>query len=259
MDSIYPCPPAATATPSAERWPKAALPRHGQRRGAAAGLLLTFLTFGIPAAARAESGQAALHTAVVARLAEARAREAREREERAAKAREREARERAEAARKAREREARERAEAERREREKKERIANNIVRDLRKARAMAENEREARARRAEEERRARTLANEQAKKDIETLVNDWLATMRVKKPCGRFWYSGNDAEQLFSVVDWKVFDVEANATNGSGKAIVNIDSSNKGGQPIRVTWTVTVRKEGGAWKIYSIEDHSAQ
>ena len=140
-----------------------------------------------------------------------------------------------------------------------KERIANNIVRDLRQARTLAENEREARARRAEEERRARTLADELAKKGIETLINDWLATMRVKKPCDRFWYGGDDKTQLYSVVEWKVLDVDADATNGSGKAIVNIDSSNKGGQPIRVTWTVTARKKGDAWKIYSMEDHSAQ
>lgn len=259
MDSIYPCPPAATATLPARRWPKAALPCHGQRRGAAAGLLLTFLAFGIPVAARAESGQAALHTAVVARLAEARAREAREREARAREAREREKRAAEAREREAREREARERAEAERREREKKERLVNNIVRDLRQARALAEKEREARARRAEEARRARMLANEQAKKNIETLVNDWLATMRIKKPCDRFWYGGDAKTLLYSVVDWKIFNVEADAAEGSGTAIVKIDSSNKGGQPIRENWTVTARKEGGAWKIYSVEDHSAQ
>ncbi len=118
----------------------------------------------------------------------------------------------------------------------------------------------EERKRKEEEARKAKIISDnlslrgyENIYKDIKALIDCWLTDMSKGKPTGRYWHNNKIGEELFNVDTWSIkYDVEDfKPPQSMYRVPVNVNSTNRAGLPIRVTWFVTVITDDGLiWKI---------
>jgi hypothetical protein len=96
--------------------------------------------------------------------------------------------------------------------------------------------------------------------RDGKHVVNAWLETQKAGRSGDDLWHDPSMAKSLFAVRSWTIVDSTCFTSDSLGlvKAAshtVRIDSSNKGGSPITVLWSIDVVRESkdADWKINGI------
>lgn len=111
-----------------------------------------------------------------------------------------------------------------------------------------------AEARRAESERQ-KVLENEamnSAIAGIPRAVNGLLTEQSRDQSGEQYWAPGASISKLFAVTSWEIVKQDVVGTRALVR--VRVDSSNKGGQPIRQIWKIVMVYEG-EWKVLAISD----
>jgi hypothetical protein len=141
-----------------------------------------------------------------------------------------------------------ERQEAQRQRQAEQERL--RLEREAEQARLAAQQEQlrqqqeaERKAQEALRAQAAESCANEQ----IPQVINGMLQAQSRDKSGAQYWANPAAAQQLFAPVSWNIKDCSVIGTGAIAKVL--IESSNRGGMPIRQMWTLYLRYEN-SWKI---------
>ena len=125
----------------------------------------------------------------------------------------------------------------------------------LSQARSRYEAEQQRLARKREREKRLDNMTQAELQSEIHSFINNWLNTMKDGESTGRFWFSPVLAQTFFSVQSWEIYNQKHwSARLNSVRVLVN--SSNRGGSPIRKVWSVSIiRNDDYNWCITTISD----
>lgn len=92
----------------------------------------------------------------------------------------------------------------------------------------------------------------ERAKDEIRRCINGLMREQEKGNLGTRYWESEILAKQFFTPTSWDILDVTVFGTMGT--ATVRIESSTKGGMPIRKNWSFMMSNENG-WKVSMISE----
>ena len=99
-------------------------------------------------------------------------------------------------------------------------------------------------------------MSEREIRREVTNFLNKWLTDMRLDKDTSSYWTNAYLAKTFFSVKSWQVIGVRDSWSAWENTVIVQVDSSNKGGIPIRNNWKIVVRRnqdDDFQWKISSI------
>jgi hypothetical protein len=108
--------------------------------------------------------------------------------------------------------------------------------------------EAERKAQEAQRAQTAKSCANEQ----IPQVIDGMLQAQSRDEWGSEYWDNPASAEKLFAPISWSIKDCSVTGTMAIAKVLV--ESSTKGGMPIRKIWTFLLRYKD-SWKISSIID----
>jgi hypothetical protein len=87
----------------------------------------------------------------------------------------------------------------------------------------------------------------------VRETIDGWLREQQSGNKGLVYWDDPDDMTGLYSVRAWTILNVDYPGT--TTKAKVRIDSSNKGGQQVTITWTLTLVSKGKEWKIRRMDE----
>jgi uncharacterized RDD family membrane protein YckC/DNA-directed RNA polymerase subunit M/transcription elongation factor TFIIS len=92
-------------------------------------------------------------------------------------------------------------------------------------------------------------MTQHRSRKACEKLVHSWLTDMRTGRDPSGYWEASYNMRTLYSVNSWEIISCEFHSDDAA-KVRVMVESSTKGGFPIRQTWEVWLGRQRGEWKI---------
>ncbi len=125
----------------------------------------------------------------------------------------------------------------------------------LNKLKAAEQTELEKLARVKERREKLEKMTYFEQKSEIHEFINSWLSDMRLDKDTSQYWATPSGGSVFFNVKSWNIID-NSSYSRQINTIVVSIDSSNKGGMPIRNNWKVVIRRDDYLdWKISSIKE----
>lgn len=101
--------------------------------------------------------------------------------------------------------------------------------------------------------RKVNSMSQSQLRAEASEFINDWLKDMQVGNNTGKYWKYPALSEILFSVKSWTILDGSTWGAHSSSVKII-IESSTKGGSPIRKVWSVSLtRDDEMKLKVFSL------
>ncbi len=115
------------------------------------------------------------------------------------------------------------------------------------------EAERQARIKARKE--KVEAMSQGELKTEIQTFINAWLNDMKTGVDTSSYWKSPTSASTFFSLKAWEII-TPASYRSSFNTVIVQVESSTKGGTPIRKNWEVAItRNDEMEWKIISVTE----
>ena len=110
-----------------------------------------------------------------------------------------------------------------------------------------------------ERKRKAIRMMNTLAlKSEITTFINKWLTDMQMGRATAHYWFLSSLATTLYNVRSWDILGPsDGEWSHFNETVIVSVESTNKGGSPIRVNWKVKLLRSDNdmKWKIVSVDE----
>lgn len=91
--------------------------------------------------------------------------------------------------------------------------------------------------------RRIDSMSQAELRAEASNFINDWLKDMQVGNDTRKYWKYPALGEVLFSVKSWTILDGSTWGAYSSSVKII-IESSTKGGSPIRKVWSVSLTRD---------------
>lgn len=99
-------------------------------------------------------------------------------------------------------------------------------------------------------------MSSEQIQAEVKAFIDDWMGQMRIKNDTSKFWKHPSLASVLFDVKSWEVIGVRSEWSPLYNSVSIMVESSTKGGYPIRKTWSAVLsRNDDMQWKILSLDE----
>jgi ankyrin repeat protein len=107
-----------------------------------------------------------------------------------------------------------------------------------------------------EKKNKINRMSSSDIEREVTQFLDQWLSDMRLDKDTSSYWTSFASAKTFFSVKSWQVIGVRSTWSAWHNTVIVQVDSSNKGGMPIRNNWRIVVSRNRDSdfrWRISDI------
>ena len=110
-----------------------------------------------------------------------------------------------------------------------------------------------------ERKRKAIRMMNTLAlKSEITTFINKWLTDMLMERSTAHYWLLSSLATTLFNVRSWDILGPsDGEWSHFNETVIVSVESTKRGGIPIRVNWKVKLLRSDNdmKWRILSVDE----
>lgn len=91
--------------------------------------------------------------------------------------------------------------------------------------------------------RKIDSMSQAELRAEASNVINNWLKDMQVGNDTGKYWKYPELRDRLFSVKSWTILDGSTWGAYSSSVKII-IESSTKGGSPIRKVWSVSLTRD---------------